>query len=613
MNNLSDNTPDGNKAERGTNFRAVVQEIGSLVRTRKRLLVVGFILLTINRISGLILPYSTQFVIDNVIAKRQTNLLVPIVGGALLATLIQGTSSFALTQLLPKAAQRLIADLRIKVQGHVGRLPVAYYDASKTGNLLARIMSDVEGVSNLIGLGLVELVGGLMSGCIAMIVLFWISSTMTVIAIAFLSVFAIGLHKALAFIRPMFRERSAINADVSGRLTESLAGVRVVKAYHAEAREHVVFSQGVQRLLDNILKAITAMSVTGLWSSILFGLMGTVVMFVGVRQILNGGLTIGRFFTFTMLLGYLAGPFSSLVRLGTQLTEAVVGLERTRELLNERPEDEDPNRAMGLGRLNGHIEFQHIDFEYELGKPVLRDVSFEASPGTVTALVGSSGSGKSTIIGLLAAFYVPKSGQILIDGNDLSKVKLDSYRTQLGMVSQESFLFAGTIRENIMFSCPRGTEKELMRACCTAHVDEFADRFTNGYDTVIGERGVRLSGGQRQRVSIARAILSDPRILILDEATSSLDSQSERLIQEGLSYLMKGRTTFVIAHRLSTIRHANQILVVEAGRIVECGTHESLYAKAGRYTDLYNSQQSIETNLFLAPGETDIQESPPGY
>ncbi|HMK31382.1 MAG TPA: ABC transporter ATP-binding protein, partial [Terriglobales bacterium] len=578
------------------------------MRPRKWLLALGLLLMAVNRVSGLVLPYSTRFLIDNVVSKRQVQLLLPIVSAVLLATLIQGATSFALTQLLSKAAQRLIAELRLKVQDHVGRLPVAYYDSNKTGVLVSRIMSDVEGVRNLLGTGLVEFFGGLLTAAIALVVLFRISASMTLMAIGFLSVFALALRKAFATMRPIFRERSKINAEVTGRLTESLGGVRVVKGYHAEAREHAVFGRGVQRLLANVLKTLTATSVMSLSSSVLLGLVGASVMFVGVRQILAGTLTLGGFFTYTMFLGFMAAPLFSVVQIGTQLTEAIAGLERTREVLSEHPEDEDPRRVVSLPAISGNIEFHHVDFEYEPGKPVLQDVSFQSRPGTVTALVGSSGSGKSTIIGLVAAFHNPKAGTVLVDGTDLATVRLDSYRTHLGTVLQDSFLFDGTIRDNIAFSRPQASEDEILRTSRIARVDEFAERFKDGYDTIIGERGVKLSGGQRQRVSIARAILADPRILILDEATSSLDSESEQLIQEGLAYLMQGRTTFVIAHRLSTIRRADQILVVEAGQIIERGTHQFLYAAGGRYFDLYNRQHGLEMNLFLAPGEGDQWE-----
>ena len=535
-------------------------------------------------------------------------MLYPLVGIVLAATLIQGLTSFALTQTLSKAAQKLIAELRRRVQEHVGRLSVSYYDANKTGTLVARIMSDVEGVRNLVGTGLVDYVGGLLTAVIAFVVLIGISPVMTGIAFGFLIVFGFGLRKAFRTIRPIFRERSKINAEVTGRLTESLGGVRVVKGYHAEQREHEVFSAGVERLLQNVFRTLTATSVMSLSSSTLMGVIGAIVMFMGTRQILAGKLTLGGFFTYTMFLGYLAAPLFQVVGIGTQITEAIAGLERTREVLDETPENEDPRRTINLGEIRGDVAFENVSFAYEQKKTVLHDISFRARHGTVTALVGSSGSGKSTIIGLIAAFHTPNDGKILVDSVDLSTVRLESYRTQLGMVLQDSFLFDGTIRENVAFSKPDATEAEILRACAIARVDEFAEKFELQYDTIIGERGVKLSGGQRQRVSIARAILANPRILILDEATSSLDSESEAMIQEGLSYLMQGRTTFVIAHRLSTVRRADQILVVEDGRIVERGTHQSLFALGGRYFELYTKQHGVEQNLFLAPGEGDVAE-----
>ncbi len=564
--------------------------------------------MVINRVSGLVLPASTKYLVDDVIGKRHLHLLYPLVGVVLTATIIQGLTSFALTQTLSKAAQRLITELRRRVQEHVGRLSVSYYDANKTGMLVSRIMSDVEGVRNLIGTGLIDFVGGLLTAVIAFVVLMRISPIMTGIAFGFLAIFGTGLRKAFRTIRPIFRERGKINAEVTGRLTESLGGVRVVKGYHAEDREHEVFSLGVERLLQNVFKTLTATSVMSLSSSMLMGIIGAIVMFMGTRQILAGKLTLGGFFTYTMFLGYLAAPLFQVVGIGTQITEAIAGLERTREVLSETPENEDPERTVALPSIEGDVAFDDVTFAYEAKKTVLHNISFRARPGTVTALVGSSGSGKSTIIGLIAAFHRPNSGKVLVDGVDLSTVRLESYRTQLGMVLQDSFLFDGTIRENVAFSKPDATEEEVLRACAIARVDEFAEKFELKYDTIIGERGVKLSGGQRQRVSIARAILANPRILILDEATSSLDSESEALIQHGLSYLMHGRTTFVIAHRLSTIRRADQILVVEAGEIVERGTHEALFELGGRYYDLYTRQHGIEQNLFLAPGEGDSIE-----
>jgi subfamily B ATP-binding cassette protein MsbA len=411
-------------------------------------------------------------------------------------------------------------------------------------------------------------------------------------------------------IRPIFRARPKINAEVTGRLTESLGGVRVVKGYHAEAREAKVFAAGVRRLLDNVLRTLTATSLMSLSATTLLGMVSALIMYLGARQIVAGHMTLGTFVTYTIFLGLLVAPVFQIVMIGTQITEALAGLERTREVLRERPEDEDPARSLRLDHIQGEVVFENVSFAYEAGKTVLNDLSFKSEPGTVTALVGPSGSGKSTMIGLIAAFYTPSAGRVLVDGIDLAKVRLDSYRTRLGVVLQETFLFDGTIRENVAFSRPDASEEQILAACRIARVDEFAETFEKKYETVVGERGVKLSGGQRQRVSIARAILADPRILILDEATSSLDSESEAMIQEGLSYLMRGRTTFVIAHRLSTIRRADQILVVEGGRIIERGTHQQLYAAGGRYYELYSKQHGVESNLFLAPGEGDkVRES----
>jgi len=578
-----------------------------MMRPRRKILAVGFALMIISRVCGLVLPVSTKFLVDNVITKKQMQLLLPIVLAVLAATIIQGITSFAITQLVSKAAQRLIAEMRRKVQAHIGHLPVSYYDSNKSGTLVARIMTDVDGIRNLLGTGLIEFLGGLLTAFLVLGFLIRISWLLTSIALVIIVVFAGALQKAFTTIRPIFRERAKINAEVTGRLTESLGGVRVVKGYHAEAREEAVFGQGVQRLLDNVLKSLTATSFMSLSATVLMGLVGAVIMYVGAHQITSGAMTLGDFMTFTALLAFLIAPMFQIVGIGTQLTEALAGLERTREVLRERPEDQDPRRAVFLPPISGEVVFDHVNFAYDAGKTVLNDVSFQAMPDTVTALVGPSGSGKSTIIGLVTAFHVPESGTVSVDGVDLSTVRLDSFRTQLGVVLQETFLFDGTIRENVAFGRPGATEEQIMHACRIARVDEFAEGFEKKYDTIVGERGVKLSGGQRQRVSIARAILADPRILILDEATSSLDSESEAMIQEGLRYLMQGRTTFVIAHRLSTIRRADQILVVETGRIIERGTHEELYASRGRYYDLYTKQHGIEANLFLAPGEGEEQ------
>jgi subfamily B ATP-binding cassette protein MsbA len=603
---------DNKKKSAAQNLKSAWPMVRDLVRPRRALLAGSFVVLVIGRLCGLVLPYSTKILIDRVIAGHRSDLLLPLVGAVLAATLVQGLCSFSLIQLLSKEGQRAIAELRRKVQAHVGRLSLSYYDSTKTGVLVSRIMSDVEGVRNLIGTGLVEFTGGVLTAILALAILLKMNAWMTLIALGFLLVLMIALSRAFKMIRPIFRERSKINAEVTGRLTESLGGVRVVKGYHAEERESGVFSGGVERLLNNVLKSLTATSVMGLTSTVTLGVVSSVIMFIGARQITAGHMTVGELFSYTMFMGFLVAPVAQIASIGTQITEALAGLDRTREVLNERQEHQDPGRAIILPRIEGAVSFERVDFEYDPGKPVLQDVSFEAQPGSVTALVGSSGSGKSTMIGLVAAFYKPTSGRVTIDGVDLSSVRLDSYRSGLGVVLQDSFLFDGTIRENIAFSRPEASEEEIMQACRIAHVDEFAERFADKYDTIIGERGVKLSGGQKQRVSIARAVLADPRILILDEATSSLDSESEAYIQQGLKYLMQGRTTFVIAHRLSTIRQADQILVVEAGRIVERGRHEELLALHGRYYELYTRQHGLETNLFLAPGEGDKVEEQNG-
>src|ERR1700691_5313816 len=584
----------------------LLPDVLALLKPRRTILALGFVLMIINRSSGLILPASTKYLVDDVITKKQINLLLPIVIAVVAATIVQGLTSYALTQLLSKSSQRMITELRVKVQAHVGRLPVSFYDANKTGVLVSRIMSDVEGVRNLIGTGLIEFAGGILTAVFAMVVLLRISPSMTAVAFAVLLVFALGLNRAFKTIRPIFRARPKINAEVTGRLTESLGGVRVVKGYHAEAREEKVFAGGVQRLLDNVLKTLTATSLMSLSATSLMGIVSAAIMFLGARHILAGTMTLGVFLEYTIFLGLLVAPVFQIVGIGPQITEALAGLERTREVLNENLEDESPNRTERLDRITGRVAFENVGFSYDSGKPVLHDISFESEPGSVTALVGPSGAGKSTIIGLIAAFYVPTTGRGLVDGNDLAHVRLDYYRTQLGVVLQDTFLFDGSIRENVAFSRPTASEQEILAACRIARVDEFAERFPETYDTIIGERGVKLSGGQRQRVSIARAILADPRILILDEATSSLDSESEMLIQEGLAQLMRGRTTFVIAHRLSTVRRADQILVLEAGRIIERGTHATLYAAHGRYFDLYTKQHGLETNLFLPSSEGEF-------
>ena len=589
-------------------LRKALPAVWDLLRPRKWLLLGGFALMIPNRICGLSIPFATKYLVDNVINKHQPHMLLRLVLAVLAATLVQGATSFSLTQLLSKAAQRLIAELRLQVQRHVGALPVSYYDSNRTGVLVSRIMSDVEGVRNLVGTGLVEFVGGIFTAILAFAMLIRISPMMTGLAAVVMVLFTLVLRSAFRTIRPIFRERAKITGEVTGRLTESLGGVRVVKGYHAEERESSVFAVGVKRLLDNVISTLTAQSFMSLASTAVLGLVGSLVMFFGASQVLAGKLTLGGFMSYNAFLAFLIAPIFQMVAIGTQVTEAIAGLDRTHEILDELTEEASPDRTIQIPPILGDVRFESVKFSYEPDKPVLHGISFDAQPGTVNAFVGSSGAGKSTIISLICAFHTATAGRITVDGYDLAHVKLSSYRAQLGVVLQESFLFDGSVRENVSFSRPNATEEQILNACRIARVDEFAERFPDGYDTIVGERGVKLSGGQRQRISIARAILADPRILILDEATSSLDSESEALIQEGLQYLMRGRTTFVIAHRLSTIRRADQILVVENGLVVERGTHSQLFAAQGRYRDLYDRQHGLEMNLFLAPGEGDKVE-----
>jgi subfamily B ATP-binding cassette protein MsbA len=583
----------------------VYRDLRDLIWPRRKLFFIGLVLVFINRAASLVLPGSTKFLIDDVVQKHRQELLIPLAGAVAGAVLVQALTSYSLTQLLSTSAQRLIADMRIKVQQHIGRLPVRYYDANKTGALVSRIMSDVEGVRNLVGTGLVEFIGGLFTAVFAFGLLLKINSTLTFVALGFLVVFGLILRKAFTSIRPIFRERGKINAEVTGRLTESLGGIRVVKGFHAESREAATFEEGAIRLFENVRKSLFAQSMISFTSTLLMGVVSVTVMIVGGRMLLRGDMTLGDFFAFTLYLGFMVAPVFQIVGIGTQITEAFAGLDRMHEVFEEQPEDVDPKRTVRLGRIRGDVRFENVVFEYEPGKPVLRGVSLNAVPGAVTALVGSSGSGKSTLIGLVAAFAKPTSGLVYVDGIDLSTIRLDSYRSQLGVVLQDNFLFDGTIKENILFGRPAASDDDVVLAAQIARVDEFALKMEKGLDTVVGERGVKLSGGQRQRVAIARAILADPRILILDEATSSLDTESESMIQEGLSALMAGRTTFVIAHRLSTIRSADQILVLEDGVIVERGTHSELLARGGRYFDLYTRQAGLEANRFINPGEKE--------
>lgn len=569
------------------------QVFKSFIWPRRKLIFIGLILIIISRLSGLVLPGASKYLMDDVIVNKDLHQLKLLLLVVTLSIIVQAVTSYLLTKLLSVEAQLLISKLRVQVQKHILSLPINYFDNQKSGALVSRIMTDVEGVRNLIGTGLVQLIGGTLTSVVSLVLLIKISPIMTLYVLVPIIIFAIIALKAFGFIRPIFKERSIINAEVTGRLTETLNGVRVIKGFNAEAQEIKTFEIGVEKLYLNVKKSLTSTALLTSSATFLLGLATAGIMGMGGYFIIGNMMTFGEFLSFTLYLGFLIAPIVQMSNIGSQLTESFAGLDRTEEIMNMKPEDDPEVRNIILHHLNGDISFKDVSFSYETGNEVLKNISFEAPSGSVIALVGSSGSGKSTIAGLAATFLNPKSGMVTIDGQDLSKVSLNSYRKNLGVVLQDEFLFEGSIRENIIFSKADATETEIQLAVNAAYVNEFTDRFEKGLETVIGERGVKLSGGQRQRLAIARAILANPKIIILDEATSNLDTESETLIQKSLSELVKGRTTFVIAHRLSTIRQANQILVIEQGKIAERGTHDELIAKQGRYYDLYTYQSRI--------------------
>ena len=592
------------------NFVNAWREARTIIWSYRKRLAFGFGLMLVNRLAGLVLPASSKYVIDEVIGNNRPELLVNLAIAVAVATMLQAGTSFSLSQVLGVAAQRAITEMRKVVQEHVARLPVSYYDSTKTGVLISRVMTDAEGIRNLVGTGLVQLTGGLVTATIALVVLFYLNWSLTVITILILGTFGGVMAFAFNHLRPLFRERGKINAEVTGRLGETLGGIRIVKAYTAERREQYVFAKGAHRLFRNVAKAVTGISAISSFSTLIVGVIGVVMILVGGRAIVSGAMTLGDFVMYVFFTGLMASPLIQIASIGTQISEAFAGLDRIREIRTMATEDQQDDSRQAVPDLRGHLRFEEVSFEYDPGVPVLKGVSFEAPVGTTTALVGSSGSGKSTLISLVSAFNRPKSGRILVDGIDLSQVKLRDYRSNIGVVLQENFLFDGTIAENIRFGAPRASAEQVLQVAQIAHCDEFVSRFEDGYDTVVGERGVKLSGGQRQRIAIARAVLANPRILILDEATSSLDSESEAQIQDGLATLREGRTAFVIAHRLSTIQSADQILVLEGGEIVERGTHEALLADGGRYRELYERQYKIELNRFINPGEDFIPDLP---
>ena len=591
------------KKKKKVNYSSAWKEAREIVWKARFRLAVGSVLMLISRLAGMVLPASTKYIGDEVFTNKNYGLLKWIALAIGISTLIQASTGFALSQILGVAAQRAITEMRKRVMEQIERLPISYFDSTQSGQLISRIMNDAEGIRNLVGTGLGQILGSLVTAIIALGVLFYINWVLTLATLVVLIAFAGVLFYAFKILRPVFRERNVITAEVTGRLGESLGGIRIVKAYTAEKREELSFARGAHRLFRNIAKTVTGVSAVSSFSSLVIGAIAVVMIVIGGNAVMSGAMTLGDFLMYISFTFLLALPVVELTSIGTQITEAFAGLDRIREVMEMTTEDEEDRDKASLQKVDGAIDFEDVYFEYEENVPVLKGVSFHSEAGKTTALVGSSGSGKSTILSLVLNFIQPNKGRILIDGKDLQSVKLRDYRKHLGVVLQDNFLFDGTILDNIRFSNPESSLDEIREVCRVANADEFIEKFPDAYQTIVGERGVKLSGGQRQRIAIARALLANPRILILDEATSSLDSESEALIQEGLHRLRQGRTTFVIAHRLSTIRSADQILVVEAGEILERGTHDELIAMNGRYKQLYDKQYRFEQNLFVNPGE----------
>ncbi len=601
---------DEEKKKKKINYSSAWAEARKIIWNARWRLLLGSVLMLISRLAGMVLPASTKYIGDEVFTKGNYTLIKWIALAIGVSTLVQAVTAFALSQILGVAAQLAITNMRMRVQQRIERLPISYFDSTQSGQLISRIMNDAEGIRNLVGTGLGQILGSIVTATIALGVLFYLNWTLTLATIVVLLLFGGVLAYAFKKLRPIFRERNEINAEVTGRLGESLGGIRIVKAYTAEKREELSFARGAHRLFRNIAKSVTGVSAISSFSSVVIGAIAVVMIIIGGNAVQAGSMTLGDFLMYISFTFLLAMPVIELTSIGTQITDALAGLDRIREVMDMTTEDEEDASKLPLPNVKGTIDFENVEFEYDEGVPVLKGVGFHSEAGQTTALVGSSGSGKSTILSLVLNFIQPKSGRVMIDGKDLQSVRLRDYRKHLGVVLQDNFLFDGSVMDNIRFSNPEADIDKIKEVCRVAHADEFIEKFPNGYDTIVGERGVKLSGGQRQRIAIARALLADPRILILDEATSSLDSESEALIQEGLNNLRQGRTTFVIAHRLSTIRSADQILVVEAGEILERGTHEELIAHDGRYKQLYDKQYRFEQNLFVNPGE-DFTTTPP--